>query len=312
MNLFESIKASRDIKDKSVKTYITSLKKIHENLETSIDFDNLDWLKPINKVVSILNELKLTTRKNYTNAIIVALMTEADKYKDTLTAYKEYLGKILSDYNEMVATQTKSKKETDNWISMADLKKIVNKHKRSVKELGLDQKDGWTKSEKQLYQMYMVGVLYTNYPPLRNDYSNMDIISENDFKKLKKKENNFLVIISRNKKYFSLSSYKTEKQYGNKIIDIDSKLNSIINKWLAHNNTGFFLINSKNTSLSDNSLTKLLNKIFASSKKKISSTLIRHVYLTEKYEAAQSEMEDDASIMGHSVSTQQSIYVKRD
>ena len=312
MDLFQAIKATRAIKDKSVKTYITSLKKIHENLETSIDFDDLDWLKPINKVVSILNELKITTRKNYCNAIIVALMTQEDKYKDTLTAYKEYLGKILSDYNEMVATQTKSKKETDNWISMADLKKIVNKHKRSVKELGLDQKDGWTKSEKQLYQMYMVGVLYTNYPPLRNDYSNMDIISENDFKKLKKKENNFLVIISRNKKYFSLSSYKTEKQYGNKIIDIDSKLNSIINKWLAHNNTGFFLINSKNTSLSDNSLTKLLNKIFASSKKKISSTLIRHVYLTEKYEAAQSEMEDDASIMGHSVSTQQSIYVKRD
>ena len=311
MNLFEKIKASRDIKDKSVKTYITSLKKIHENLETSIDFDNLDWLKPINKVVSILNELKLTTRKNYTNAIIVALMTEADKYKDTLTAYKEYLGKILSDYNEMVAIQTKSKKETDNWISMADLKKIVNKHKRSVKELGLDQKDGWTKSEKQLYQMYMVGVLYTNYPPLRNDYSNMDIISENDFKKLKKKENNFLVIISRNKKYFSLSSYKTEKQYGNKIIDIDSKLNSIINKWLAHNNTGFFLINSKNTSLSDNSLTKLLNKIFSSSKKKISSTLIRHVYLSEKYENTQAQMEDDASIMGHSVSTQQNIYVKK-
>ena len=311
MNLFESIKASRDIKDKSVKTYITSLKKIHENLETSIDFDNLDWLKPINKVVSILNELKLTTRKNYTNAIIVALMTEADKYKDTLTAYKEYLGKILSDYNEMVATQTKSKKETDNWISMADLKKIVNKHKRSVKELGLDQKDGWTKSEKQLYQMYMVGVLYTNYPPLRNDYSNMDIISENDFKKLKKKENNFLVIISRNKKYFSLSSYKTDKKFGDKIIDIDSKMNSIINKWLAHNTTGFFLVNSKNTQMSDNSLTKLLNKIFASSKKKISSTLIRHIYLTEKYSNAQSEMEEDANLMGHSVSTQQNIYVKR-
>tara|TARA_R110000751_G_scaffold302221_1_gene416096 strand:+ start:571 stop:1506 length:936 start_codon:yes stop_codon:yes gene_type:complete len=311
MDLFEKIKASRDIKNKSIASYITSLKKIHEKLETSIDFDNLDWLKPINKVVTILNELKLTTRKNYTNAIIVALMTDSDKYKDTLTAYKEYLATILTDYNEMVATQTKSKKETDNWISMADLKKIVAKHKRSIKELGLDQKDSWNKSEKQLYQMYMVGVLYTEYPPLRNDYSNMDIISENDFKKLKKKENNFLVIISRNKKYFSLSSYKTEKQYGDKILEIDSKLNTIINKWLAHNTTGFFLVNSKNTSLSDNSLTKLLNKIFSFSKKKISSTLIRHIYLTEKYSNTQAQMEADASEMGHSVQTQQNIYVKK-
>ena len=312
MDLFQAIKATRAIKDKSVKTYITSLKKIHENLETFIDFDDLDWLKNINKVVSIMNELKLTSRKNYTNAIVVALMTQEDKYKDTLAAYKEYLGTILSDYNEMLSTQTKSKKENDNWISMADLKKIVNKHKKNIKELGLDQKDSWTKSDMQLYQMYMVGVLYTEYPPLRNDYSNMKIISENDFKKLKKKETNFLVIISRNKKYFSLSSYKTEKQYGDKIIEIDSKLNTIINKWLAHNNTGFFLVNSKNTSLSDNSLTKLLNKIFSSSKKKISSTLIRHVYLSEKYENTQAQMEADADTMGHSVSTQQSVYVKRD
>ena len=311
MNLFEKIKATRDIKDKSIKTYITSLKKIHEKLETSIEFDDLDWLKPINKVVSILNELKLTTRKNYTNSIIVALMTEEDKYKDTLAAYKEYLGTILSDYNEMVSTQQKSKKENDNWISMADLKKLVNKHKRSVKELDLDKKEVWSKSDTQLYQMYMVGILYTEYPPLRNDYSNMEIITEANFKKLKKKENNFLVIVSRNKKYFSLSSYKTEKQYGNKIIDIDSKLNTIINKWLVHNTTGYFLVNSKNTQMSDNSLTKLLNKIFASSKKKISSTLIRHIYLTEKYSNTQDEMEKDANEMGHSVQTQQNIYVKK-
>ena len=311
MNLFESIKASRDIKDKSINSYITSLKKIHEKLETSIEFDDLDWLKPINKVVTILNELKLTTRKNYTNSIIVALMTDSDKYKETLVAYKSYLGTILSDYNEMISTQQKSKKETDNWISMDSLKKIVAKHKRSIKELDLDKKDIWTKSDTQLYQMYMVGVLYTEYPPLRNDYSNMDIITEANFKKLKKKENNFLVIVSRNKKYFSLSSYKTDKKFGDKIIEIDSKLNTIINKWLAHNTTGFFLVNAKNSQMSDNSLTKLLNKIFESSKKKISSTLIRHVYLSEKYENTQAQMEADADTMGHSVSTQQNIYVKK-
>ena len=100
MDLFQAIKASRDIKDKSIKTYITSLKKIHERLEVSIDFDNLDWLKNINKIVTILNDLKLTTRKNYCNAIIVALMTDSDKYKETLSAYKEYLATILSDYTD--------------------------------------------------------------------------------------------------------------------------------------------------------------------------------------------------------------------
>ena len=47
-------------------------------------------------------------------------------------------------------------------------------------------------------------------------------------------------------------------------------INKAISKWLEHNKTGFFLINKQKKPLSENSLTKLLNKTFESTGKSIS------------------------------------------
>ncbi len=51
-----------------------------------------------------------------------------------------------------------------------------------------------------------------------------------------KAEMNYLVIQSRNKKFFSLGEYKTSGTYGVKKIDLSSKLNSVINIYQKYNN----------------------------------------------------------------------------
>jgi hypothetical protein len=139
----------------------------------------------------------------------------------------------------------------------------------------------------------------------------MYVIYEKDYKKLKEKDKNYLVLVSRNKKYFSLGSYKTEDKYGVHIIEIPSIINTVINKFLQHNDSGYFLTNTQRNVLSDNALTKFLNKVFAATGKKISSTMIRHMYLSEKYDARNGEMEADSKAMMHSVGTQQNVYVKK-
>ena len=60
-----------------------------------------------------------------------------------------------------------------------------------------------------------------------------------------------------------------------------------------------------------NGLTKYLNKIFKP--KKVSTTLLRKLYLSEKYPVVHNrkDMKKDAYVMGHSVSTQQGIYRKK-
>jgi len=64
-------------------------------------------------------------------------------------------------------------------------------------------------------------------------------------------------------------------------------------------------------SLSRNNLTKCLNKIFEP--KKVSSTMLRKVYLSNKYPVTHTfeEMSKDASIMGHDILTARKIYSKK-
>ena len=314
MSLKGAIDKSRDIKEKSLKAYMISLKKIHERMKTDLDFDSIKWLKGksnIKKVMDVLEQLKLPTRKNYMAAILVALSIDKEKNSDDLEVYRNHLDSIASEYYKGVKSQVKSEKLEKNWATMAELKKILGRYKRDIKEKDLNKKEKWSNKDMELYQMWLTGLLYTEYPPLRNDYAKMRVVTFKEFE-TKNKDDNYLVIVSRNKKYFSLGAYKTKEKYGVKKIDIDSKLNTIINKWLSHNDTGWFLINKQHTGLSDNSLTKLLNKIFSPTGKKIGSTILRHVYLSEKYDPElQAEMKKDSDAMMHSVATQQGVYVKK-
>ena len=314
MSLQDIIDKSRNIKPNSLKAYMISLRKLHEKLDTDADLDDISsWLcgKNIEKIINILSDMKITTRKNYLAAVIVALTTDKDKHADALVDYRKYLDKIVEEYNKQMKSQKKSDKQEENWVTMDELKEIVSGYKKEIRKLDLANKDLWSNREFNLYQQYLVGLLYTELPPVRLDYSNMMLITEADYKKIDEKNKNYLVLISRNKKYFSLGSYKTEDKYGVHIIDIPSIVNSVINKFLQHNTSGYFLVNTQRNILSDNGLTKLLNKIFAATGKKISSTMIRHIYLSEKYDARNDDMEKDAAALMHSVGTQQNVYVKK-
>jgi hypothetical protein len=68
--------------------------------------------------------------------------------------------------------------------------------------------------------------------------------------------------------------------------------------------------------MSNNSLTRRLYKIFG---RKIGSSMLRKLYLTDKYgdkmkqvEEILEEMKEDASAMGNSVATIQTNYIKKD
>jgi hypothetical protein len=88
----------------------------------------------------------------------------------------------------------------------------------------------------------------------------------------------------------------------------------ILRKKLDIPDTNYLLLNLNGRSglpLTKNALTKTLNRIFDG---KISVSMLRKSYLSEKYPVShtRTEMENDAYIMGHSVNTQQTIYRKKD
>ena len=154
-------------------------------------------------------------------------------------------------------------------------------------------------------------------PPRRNIYASVKIITHNDYKKVSdeiKDKTNYMIIHSRNKKTFIFSNYKTRKQHGIQRITVPKDLNSIINLWLCFNKTEYLLTDRTGSKkMTENGLTRFLQKTFQETGKKISSTMKRHIFLTEKYgnETSIKEKQKTALNMGHSVDTQQGTYVKK-
>ena len=58
-------------------------------------------------------------------------------------------------------------------------------------------------------------------------------------------------------------------------------------------------------------MSKNVNRVFSASGKVINTSLIRHIYLSEKYNLDYSDRVGDAWAMGHSVKTATQYYIKR-
>lgn len=313
--LSQSINQQRKIKPISLKMYIQNLKKLYRMMGHTDEIKSLDFLKDYSKVLDALKDKQESTIKNYIASIVVVLTTD-DKYKKTLIEYKKMMDDLADKDKENKKSQLKTVKQEKNWTTIKELQDILNDYKKllTIKGVFKKGKDNINKKDKQLLQEYLIGFLYVgdldNHPPLRLDYTPMKIISLNEYNKLDKdKKENYLVNASKNKKWFSFNQYKTEKTYGEKKIPLSSKLNTLINTWLKYNTSGWLLVNGKNEPLSSNGLTKSLNKVFRDTNKMISASMIRHIYLSEKFPAENKEKQDVADKMMHSTN-EQNFYSK--
>jgi hypothetical protein len=316
--VLEAIDKKRNIKANSLKAYGISLRKVQEAVEPKKEFTNLDFLKNEEKVQESISDLKISTQKNYLASIIVALdaLNTKDKYTEELASYRGYLEVVQEEYKKNENSGEKSDSQQKNWATIKELQKVLLKYKNDISERDLWNKEKLTPKQFDLIQKWVIGNLYIGdpeNPPTRLDFAPMDVISETDFNKLHEDDkdlNNYLVVKSRNNKFFHFGEYKTSKKYGNNKVVLGKKLNSVMNIWLRHNDSDSLLVNSKGLPQTANGLSKYLNKVFSPSGKNISVNMLRHIFISEKYPNINNEKEADAKKMGHSVAVQ-STYSKK-
>ena len=323
----------RNLRESSLNAYIRSLQKLHEKIHDEKDFKDLDWLDDYEKVMDAVekNVIKykdgkqnektssVSSQKTTLASIIVALSTERDYDDELIKAYQEDMVELQKDYNEGEAKQIKNDKQKANWVSLKRLYDVLKEYKKWIDKNDVMKKTDKTITNKEfnILQRWVVGNLYLgsdNHPPNRLDYV-MEIINKKDYDKLnegEKNKKNYLVIQGKNKKWFSFGEYKTSKKFGLKFEPLDSKLNKVINIWLAYNKGKSLLYNAKKEAITENGLTKLIQKTFEPSGKKVSASMLRHIYISEKLpQPPISEKEKLADKMKHSVNTQEK-YIKHD
>jgi len=292
---------------------MSNLHTLYNNIENpTVRFDIPDWLYIYEThILEFIYQYAQSTQKNYLSSILVALSTDIDKYIDVYERFFALHKKLADDIADEMMSQEKNDKQAENWVDMKTLNNIVDNLQAQIIQQNLYQLANWDKKQFDLFQRYLVGSLYTKLPPIRLDYSEMGVTTLKDYNSLLEKKHNYLVIENMKKKYFVFNDYKTVDKYGEKIIPIPQEINEILNPWLIHNKSGILLLDSNRRPMSRVTLSRYLNKIFAPTGKNISVTMLRHIYLSNEFPAQAQKMKELADQMGHSVATQQNIYVKK-
>ena len=334
----------KPIKESSLKTYETSLKRIIKLVEgKNYVIKSREIFLDYKNIIQVMlnNKMSVSVRKKIINAILVAL-TDDKKYREVKTKYNNYRLKIEEEINKKYKIQTKTVKENDNWVSLKNLCRVVKNVKVDF-DLFTNKFSGtFTNNDKQILNDYIITQLYLgdikNHPPRRNVYCTFNIVSDDINKKKYKnnKKQNLLVVVNKSTKYFKFVNYKTNKDKKSNnikelIINLSPKMNRTINKILPYlfkyyklklgdkwykKSYEIPLITNFNTNkpMKENNLTTVLNRIFKSTKCKIGTSMLRKIVASEFYKNSKSHKEkaEFSKLMGHNPYTNEHTYNKKE
>jgi hypothetical protein len=314
LQLGKQLMDTRKVAESTANAYIKSLYALNGKKA----FKNISFLKNIDEVEKRIGEYAESTQR----ALLATIVSVLGLYKDKPTfkkPYQHYYDKMMERSKEARAVaeergNEKTEKQKENWVSWEDIEKRKSEIAEEVAKFSGKKTIDSAQYEKLL--QYIVLCLYTEVQPRRNDdYLSMYIVKKWNDKMPTDK--NYLDVAG---KRFIYNKYKTAKKWGQQTIDIPESLSNALNvyfkyhplwKGLAKRKTEpvKFLVSSDGTPLTAvNAITRLLNKVFG---KKVGSSMIRHIYLSDKYKDTLDEMKKDSLAMGHSLS-QQKDYIRED
>tara|TARA_R110000824_G_scaffold33208_5_gene106574 strand:+ start:82 stop:1044 length:963 start_codon:yes stop_codon:yes gene_type:complete len=309
----EDIKKARpSLKDNTLRQYEINLKKLQKIFDT----DSYDFLSDPDEVMKKIGYLHYTSQRNMLNAIIVLLMAlNADnKYDDLLKKYGDKRDEFNSDYIESQKDGVISSKQAPNFTTTEELFKMINRMGDDLKSIKKKKIEELSVKDKALLQAFIMFNIYSRLP-FRNDVSGMIAINKRAYNNLSeedKEKDNYLVV-GKDNMFFVINKFKTSARYEEIKVDIPPDLKKVLRYYLKINGMGILFTGSNGKPMTRNGVTQLLTRYSQKymDGKKISTTILRKVYLSSKYSAVKDEMAADAKMMGNSVGVQQSVYVKK-
>lgn len=295
----------KKLAESSVKLYLRNLEKLNDDAPLK----NLNFLKDVEKITGKLSKYKENTKRNYLISVTSVLsLDKSSKPKQKL--YDEYF-RLMMDKNKELkaveATNEKTDTQEKNWLSWEE----VQKHWEELKSKTDFKTKDLTESQYNLLLQFVVLSLYVLLPPRRNEYQHMQVVTS-----IPEGGDNYLDLT---KHQMVFNKFKTSKKDGSVTIDIPDQLLHIIQFYLKYHplikgkiTKKFqpvpFLVYYDGKPFSQvNSITRILNKVFG---KKVSSSMLRHVYLSHTYGDTLEHMKTDSEMMSHSLA-QQKDYIKK-
>ena len=265
----------------SLKTYVSILFNIHKSMK--IDDDKIEWFSDnVKDILNFLDSKNAQTKKTSLSALFVLTGKQE---------YREVMMHIMKEVNATYQEQKKTKTQAENWISEAEVKDVYFKQlENAVHMLSIKKVFNENKNTEFLLVALLSGAVI---PPRRSmDYGEMMIRNYDP-----KVDNYYRA----GKFYFN--KYKTSSTYGLQTLTVPNPLNLMIKRWIKLNPTDYLLYSTNKQKLSSPQINRILNTAFGG--KKISTNLLRHIYLSSVYAnvPALSSIDKLAEQMGHSPQT---------
>jgi hypothetical protein len=310
--------SEKNITVSSKNLYMKNLKRLNDGNQVK----NVTFLKDIDVIQEKLAKYKPNTQRSYIIAIVSFLkaLLSGENGKKYKLLYEAYYIKMEQLNKELKCNNEKSEKEKDNWMSQKAVMDRLTELKEIIPTLGKKI----TATQFVDLQKLLLLALYALQRPRRNkDYQYMLVFKKklvscsmclkgNTGDCLQPTNNNILDLKSN---HFIFTNFKTQKKYSNQEIPITDDLREIIDLYLKYHPTYKkskepvqLLTNFQGKPYTNNNdMTRLLYKIFD---KKIGSTMLRHIFLTDKYKDVLDDMKGDAEAMGTSTHMVETQYVK--
>jgi integrase len=289
---------------KTASQYLRNLIKLNNNKP----FTNLTFLKDYETIQNIIS--KYVSKRHLYGTILSAIKygTSGKAYKPVYEKWNQNLLAYLETDGEKVNADNRKEKFNNNYMSWNDIMDIQKKLQDSVMKNKKINADNWNDVLK-----LVVLSIYTLIPPRRNEYVNM-LVTPKIILTDESDMNNYYGYTTGT---FVINEYKTKKNYGRFVLNIPHELDKILRWYIKHHplrlekNPYPLLVNYSGETLNErNGIQKILYSIFKP--KKIGSTMLRHIYLTDKYGKNLAEANKDASAMGHSLNEAQETYIQKD
>ena len=309
------IKKNRpNLAQSSIKTYLSSLNRITKDVK--VDLKNPeDFIKNIDAILEKAKDYTPIVRKSKLASIIVLLddkdgLEDTGEYKDkdktdAIKKLRFVMQKDMKTVDDDETNQELSEKQRENFVPQDDIFKIYELLKEQTAPLF--KLNTLNKKQFDMMQMYVLLSLYILIPPRRTmDFTHFKIRNINP------EVDNYFLIPKRKKDLgaFVFNQYKNAKKLGPQILErIPKELERIIDKWMQYNKSDYLLVNSVGKQVAGSKIALWLNEIFG---KRISTSMLRHIYLTHKFGNVNlKELKDTAEDIGNSGIERMLKYVQK-
>ena len=284
------------ISNASVLTYSSLLKSMYMTQNDSVDDMTIEWFRNPKHIVKALEGKAPHSRKTSIASLIVLLGKSEDISSEIVAMMNKDAKTIKDNYKE----QKMSDKQKENWMSFDEVKAIESRLLDMIKPI-LTQKHPVTSDQMNMIVDWLLVALTSGiyFPPRRSEWQYVKL------KDIDRETDNYIDL---KKGVFVLNQYKTAKLYGRDEIPYGKQFGILLKKVLALIPNQTYLLENKGKQMNSASITHHLNKVFG---KKVSTSMLRHIYTTDKYGnmPALKELNASAEAMGHSL-TQHLEYIK--